>query len=83
MCGTGFCVVSALSKKHVMAIRFRLMALFKLTALVALFAFGVSVERVDWQTGVQIKLFAVGLILAWLFLIFQLWCGQEWPVDSC
>jgi hypothetical protein len=44
------------------------MVLFKITALVAVLAYGLGVSRRDLQTGAQISLFAFGLLLATLFL---------------
>src|SRR5688572_28027272 len=58
--------------------RFRLMQLFKITALVALFAFAVAVGNEDTQTGTMIALFATALILASVFLgiSLEVWAGM-------
>jgi hypothetical protein len=58
--------------------RFGLRQLFQITALVALFAFGVAVAETDTQTGTMIALFATALILASVFLGIgrEVWIGM-------
>ncbi len=61
-----------------MAHKFRLKVLFKVTALAALFAYGVAVAKADVQAGCMIALFAAGLTLATLFLRIPsvVWLGM-------
>jgi hypothetical protein len=58
--------------------RFGLKQLFHVTALVALFAFGIAVAKDDLQTGAMIALSATAAILASVFLRIsrQVWVGM-------
>jgi hypothetical protein len=83
------------ANRQAATMKFRLISLFKLTGLLALLFYGITVAKVDGQTGVMIILYAIGLFLAafTLRLPVMVWSGMTlgfliavvwyWWSDAC